>query len=138
MTTMVALASIAAFGQQDKKAAAAGKDLSKAKIELRQAKTDSAADYQKFKKEAELKISENQKEIAALKAEKNHDTKEIMMKYYKEVGELDKKNADLKSKIARADVTETSKWTSFKRNFNDEMDDLGHSINELTTRNKKR
>jgi hypothetical protein len=136
ITTIATLASLAVAGQQDKKAAAARKDASKAKSELRQAKIDSAADYLEFKKEAELKISENEKEIKALKAEKDRDTKEIRTKFDNEVGGLEEKNNALKSKIASADITETSKWTSFKQDFNREMDDLGQSIKELTTRDK--
>jgi hypothetical protein len=138
LATIVAMTSITAFGQEAKKAAEARKDISRARIELRQAKIDSAADYKKFKKEAGLKIEENQKEIIALKAKKAHDSNKVKMKYDKEVGELEKKNSDLKSKMASADFTETSKWTSFKHDFNREMSELGHSIKDLTTRNQKK
>lgn len=138
LVTIVAMTSTMAFGQQNKQAAEARRDISKARIELRQAKTDSAADYQKFKKEAELKIAENQKDITALKARKSHDSNEIKMKYNKEVGELEKENNDLRSKVASADFTETSKWTAFKHDFNHGMDELGHSIKDLTTRSQKK
>ena len=131
VTLVMAVAVSTAFGQQDKKAAAARKDVAEAQKDLKEAKTDSAADFQKFKKDAEQKISDNQKKIAELKAKKSTDSKELKEKYDKKVLALEQKNNDLKKKIEGCNNTKTSTWTSFKREFNHDMDELVTSIKNI-------
>ena len=124
ITGVIAMVSLSATAQEDKKAAAARKELKEAKI-------DSAADFQKFRKESETKISENQKKIAELKAKKSNDTQEIRKKYNEKVGALEAKNNALKKKIKYADDTKTSMWTSFKRGFNNDMKELEAAIKSI-------
>ncbi len=57
ITGMIAMVSLTTSAQENKKAAEARKDLKVARI-------DSAEDFQKFKREAEIKIKENQTKIA--------------------------------------------------------------------------
>jgi len=131
VTIVMAVAGFTAFGQQDKKAKEARKDVAQSQKDLREAKTDSAADFQKFKKDAETKISENQKKIAELKTKKSNESKEMKEKYDKKVLALEKKNNELKKKIESSDKTKTSMWTSFKREFNRDMDKLGDEIKSI-------
>lgn len=119
-----------ATAQENKKAAEARKDLKEAKI-------DSAEDFHKFKKEAEIKIKQNQEKIAELKAKKSNDNEEIKKKYDKKVLTLEKKNNELKNKIRKADGTKTSMWASFKREFNHEMDKLGDAFKDMNADNSK-
>jgi len=121
---MIVVVGITATAQVKKKAAAARKDLKEAKI-------DSAEDFHKFKKEAESKIKENQAKIAELKAKKSNDGKEVKKKYDKKVLALEQKNNELKNKIKKADDTKTNMWTSFKRGFNREMDELGDAFKDM-------
>jgi len=130
ITAMIAMAGLTATAQENKKAADARKDLEKAKI-------DSAEDFHKFKKEAEGKIKENQAEIAELKAKKVSDSKEIKEKYDKKVLALEQKNNELKNKIDKADDTKTNMWTSFKREFNHDMDKLGLAFKDMNKDNSK-
>jgi len=60
--------SLSVSAQESKKAAKARKEVAEAKKDLKEAKVDSAADFHRFKKEAEFRISDNQKRIAELKA----------------------------------------------------------------------
>jgi hypothetical protein len=89
-------ASLITFAQEDKKVKEAQKDLSEANKGLKEAKTDSAADYQKFKTVSETKIRENQMQIATLKAKKSTDTKEVKENYDKRVVTLNKRTTILK------------------------------------------
>jgi hypothetical protein len=116
--------SLSGAAQENKKAADARKNLKEAKI-------DSAADFQKFRKESEVKISENQKKIAELKAKKSTDTKEIKKKYDEKVLALEAKNNALKKKIKTADDTKTDMWTSFKHGFNHDMEELEAAIKSI-------
>jgi len=141
---ILAVVSLTTFAQEDKQAAEArkdvveaNKDVAKAKQDLREAKTDSAADYQKFKKESEMKIAANQKEITSLKNKKSKDTKDVREKYDKKVLALDQKNNELKMKIGGSSTTKTSNWTSFKNEFNHDMNELGDAIKDLGKDNTK-
>jgi hypothetical protein len=137
ITGVIAMVSLSATAQESKKAASARKEVADAKKELKEAKTDSAADVQKFKRESEIKINENQVKIAELKAKKSSESKEIRQKYDEKVLALEKRNNALKTKIGRADDTKTSKWASFKREFNHDMDELGHAFKDLGVDNTK-
>jgi hypothetical protein len=124
ITGVIAMVSLSATAQEDKKAAAARKDLKEAKI-------DSAADFQKFRKESEAKITENHKKIAELKAKKSNDTKDIKKKYDEKVSALEVKNNELRKKIKDADDTKTNMWTSFKHGFNHDMNELEAAIKSI-------
>jgi phosphoenolpyruvate-protein kinase (PTS system EI component) len=137
VTGVIAVASLTAFGQENKKAAEARKDVAESQKDLKEAKTDSAEDFKKFKKDAELQIGENQKKIAELKAKKSNDNKEAREKYDKKVLALEQKNNELKKKIEVSDNTKTSMWSSFKREFNHDMSELGHAIKNIGVDNEK-
>lgn len=128
------LLTLSASGQENKKAARtpkANKSIAEAQQDLREAKIDSAADFQAYRREAEMKISENQKGITALKEEKSGATKDIQETYDTKVTALQKRNDDLKKRISESDHTKTSNWTVFKREFNHDMDELGHAIQDI-------
>lgn len=125
---LVSLMGSATFAQQNKKAEAARKDLSEAQIDLNHARNDSAADFHAFKKEAQEKISANQKKIAELKTKKINDNKKIKDEYNKKVSALEKKNNDLKRQIEGSDKIKTNMWTEFKRDFYRNMAEIANSF----------
>ncbi|MFN3852059.1 MAG: hypothetical protein ACK4NY_21670 [Spirosomataceae bacterium] len=145
--TLVVISSISIsniYGQEDKKAAKARKEVSEAKknvaeaqMDLREAKIDSAINFQEFKKNAEAIIAQNQDAIAELKAQKWNDNKMANKKYNKKVNALEQKNNDLKKKIDRSVTTKTNKWTEFKREFNHDMEELGKAIKDIGINNTK-
>ena len=128
MIATLIFAGLTAFGQQNKKAEKARKDEATAQNNLRLAKIDSAADFQKFKEQAEMKISENEKRIIELKTNKIIKSKEANIKYDNKVLALELKNEELKKKIVEADDTKTDMWSSFKTMFNNDMEKLGEAI----------
>lgn len=130
LTSVIAISSITVFSQENKQAANARKD-------LREAKLDSADDYNRFKKEAEATIKENENKISELKAKKSDATKEEKEKYNKKVQALEQKNKNLKIKIEGASKTKTEMWASFKREFNHDMEELGHAIRDIGKDNSK-
>lgn len=131
ITGVIAMTVFTVVGQENKEASKAREDLIEAQTDLREAKIDSAADFQKFKMEAELKISENDEKIAALKEKSWNEKKDTEQKYEEKVAALQQKNDNLKKKIKESDATKTSKWSLFKREFNHDMDDLGRAIKDL-------
>ena len=124
LTSVIVLGSLVAFSQENRQAANARKNLKEAKI-------DSADDFNRFKKNAEDSIKENEKEIRDLKSKKSEANKEIREKYNKKVAALEDKNKKLKNKIEGCSNTKTDMWTSFKNDFNHDMEALGHAIRDM-------
>ena len=92
---------------------------------------DSVADYQTFKGEADVKISDNRHKITALKAKTSSDHKEVNEKYDLNILALAQKNNALEMRINNATHTRTNMWLSFMREFNQDMDSLQRSIKEM-------
>ena len=137
LTAAIAVSGLSASGQQNKKAAEARKDITKGQKDLKEAKADSAADYQKFKKEAEIKIKENEKKIAELKTKNNEDNKEAKEKYDQKVAALERKNNEMKKRIEGSGSTKSSMWSAFKSEFNHDMDELGRAFGDIGVNNVK-
>jgi hypothetical protein len=137
ITGAITIASLPLLAQESKKAAGARKEVASAKKELKEAKIDSAADFQKFKKEAEVKIKENQIKIAELKAKKSSDSKEIRQMYDKKVLALEQKNNELENKIKKSGDTKTTMWASFKRHFNHDLAEIGDAFKDMGASNTK-
>jgi hypothetical protein len=136
LTGAMVAVSLIAFAQELQQPKEAGKDLwvpkslNEAKG-LNEAKTDSAADYQKFKMASESKIKENQMTIASLKTKESNDTKEVKDRYNKRVVALEQRNSDLEMKINGSGKVKTSEWSTFKREFNHDMNELGVAIKDV-------
>lgn len=133
---MLATVSITANAQQDKKSEKARKDMAEAKEDLRLAKIDSVEDYNKFKVDADAKIAQNQIKIKELKEQKVSDNADIKEKYQKKIFALEQKNNDLKKKIEESDKTKSSMWSSFKKEFNHDMEELGKAFKDIGVDNK--
>jgi hypothetical protein len=131
ITGVIALMSLSVFAQENKKAAKARKEVSKAEKNLQEAKIDSAEDFYRFKKDAEFRISENEKRIAELKAKRSNDSEEARKKYDDKVLTLERKNNELRKRINDANTTKTDMWTSFKRGFNNDMKSLEDAIKNI-------
>ncbi len=112
-------------------------DLKKAKQNLSEAKVDSAVDYQNFKQEAEAKISVNKSKIAELKTKRANDDVDSREKYNKKVANLEEKNNKLQTKINNASNTKSVNWTSFKREFRHDMNEIGQAFKDLGVDNAK-
>jgi hypothetical protein len=131
IAAIIMMAGLSVFAQQDKQAEKARKNVAKAEKDLKEAKLDSAADYEKFVKDAEMNISENKKVIVTLKEKKIEQNKEANDKYNKEVLALEKKNNDLEKRIKDSQHTKTNMWERFKLNFSRDMEKLGQAIKRI-------
>jgi len=134
---VMALTCFSATAQENEKASEARKEVAEATKDLKEAKTDSAADYQKFKKEAQLNIKGNQIRIAKLKTKETSGSKEIRAKYHKKVLILEQKNNQLENRLKKSDSTKTTMWGSFKRHFSHDMEELGEEFKDLSANNTK-
>jgi uncharacterized protein YeaO (DUF488 family) len=136
---MILLASISTAGMTsctspEKKVEDATIKVVEAKQELEQARADSA-EYAKYKENAEAQLRENDQKIADLKEQMKKEKKEIRMEYYKQLAELDAKNAKLKIRMQEYKDGVKNEWASFKQQFNEEMNEVGKSISAVAQKN---
>jgi len=108
-----------------------------AKMNLDETKQDSISEYQKFKKESDAKIEANEKSIAEFKARIATEKMENKAKYEESLLKLEQKNSDMKKKLSDYKEDGQEKWSSFKNEFNHDMDELGKAFNGLTVKNTK-
>jgi hypothetical protein len=94
-------------------------------------------DYQKdinsYKIETAEKIIANQKSINEFNARIAKEKKEARDEYIRKITVLERKNTDLKKRLEDYNADGAEKWRKFKKEFNDEMEDLGKSIKDLTS-----
>lgn len=148
-TTSIALifaaASFTSCQSSTQKTDAADAKVQDAKKELQTAKDDAsdaqkaanAEAYRSFKADIDVKIQDNEKQIADLKASIKNSKKKMDAAYVESVDALEQKNAALKSKLNTYENNAQSDWKSFKREFNHDMDQLGSALKDITVNNKK-
>jgi PHD/YefM family antitoxin component YafN of YafNO toxin-antitoxin module len=115
----------------DENVAKSRQDVDLANENLRQAKLDSAAEYRAYREQMELKLQENEKLILELKARAKSDKKDLDAVYAKDLEVIERKNAELKTRIANYKTSYSDKWSSFKESFNNEVDNIGKSISRM-------
>ena len=148
--TMAAIAFIAvtasmSYGQNiDKKSDKAREnileekqDVVKAKQDLKEAQKDSVADYQNFKKESEARILNNEKSLADLKVKVSKADLKDKAGYEENLAILKQKNANLKKRFVDYKLNGETKWSSFKTEYNNDMDALEKELKNFTVENKK-
>ena len=109
---------------------AAKQNVVEARQELRDTKISNANEWLEFKTESLEKISDNETKIADLKVQMNKPGKTFDGLYRTRIEKLEAKNKELKSKINNYDGNETG-WTTFKKDFNRDMDEMGKNIKDL-------
>jgi hypothetical protein len=92
---------------------------------------DSVANYEKFKAEADVKISDNRQKIAALKTKASSDDKEESEKNDLKILAVEQKNNEMETRIRNASDTRTNMWLVFMREFKRDMTSLEYAIKEL-------
>ena len=102
-----------------------------AKQELKDAKADYLAEWQKFKTESEAQIKVNEDKIDAYEEKMEKAGHKAKANYKKAVVELKQKNRDLKRKLEEYKDEGESKWHEFKTNFSHDMDSVGTTLKDL-------
>ena len=110
--------------QENEKVEKARKEVVDANKDLKEAKKDSANDFNEYRIEAEKKIAENKVKIAQLKSESPKDNSNDAAKFRKKV-------LALKRRIQKAKYTKQTTWIKFKDEFKHDIDGLGKSISDI-------
>ena len=115
----------------------AAEELRDAKKDLDEAQREYTIKYNDFKREMDNKITENDKAIAALKADVRERNAEAKANWNTAVNDLERKNQSLKDRINDYKVDGNANWEEFKREFNHDMDRLGEALKDMTQNNVK-
>lgn len=95
-----------------------------------------STEWNQYKKEAEAKIKANEKRITFLKMEIQKTAKKIDAAYLENINQIEKKNAELNSKVDRYTINTEDDWENFKKEIDKELDKLEKSIKEVAADKK--
>jgi TolA-binding protein len=105
--------------------------------EIAPAQKDTNSDFQKFIKEANTKISSNEKNISELKLKSKEDKKEAKEEYFKTIEDLEKRNDVMKMKLYNYVHKGNGNWQTFKAEFYGDLDALETAINNAAIKDIK-
>ncbi|HLP95085.1 MAG TPA: hypothetical protein VK168_13670 [Saprospiraceae bacterium] len=145
---IIAVFSIATFSRCDsasQKSKEAKENVVDAKADLKTAENEAAlaaqkaadaAEWKQFKSDSEVKIMDNENQIARIKEKMKTSGKKLNAAYTQSIEELEQKNKNLKARMEAYEKGQTD-WQSFKSEFNHDMNELGKALSDLTVDNKK-
>lgn len=85
---------------------------------------------QMFRKDAELRITNNEKRIAELNSGFMQMDPNDRVTNQNKVSELEKTNKELKKRLTDAKFEDSGKWTTFQNDYNRDMDKLTKSLKD--------
>lgn len=107
------------------------KDVVVAKQDLKIAQKDSVSEYQALTREANAKFKSNEKSIADLRAAITKSNSKEQATDQKKVSLLEEKNNSLKKELADYKVLGQTQFTTFKKEFNRDLDQLAKKLKDF-------
>ncbi len=114
------------------------KEVEKANQNLNEANLQYEEDFNTYRSEISNKIAANEQSVVDFKARIENEKSEAKFEYNKKIEVLEKKNSDMKKKLADYKADGKEHWESFKTEFNHDMDELGSAFKDLTVDNVKK
>lgn len=108
----------------------ANKDLVKANEEY-------LADIENSRRETAERVLANEKSVFEFNERVENKKQAATMEYKEKVARLEQKNSDMKKKMDDYKAEGKENWEAFKTQFNHDMEELGQSFQDLTTRKTK-
>lgn len=131
-SVVFSMTGLTTVAQENPKAKSARKEIKEGKKDLKEAKKDSITEFEKFKKDAIKKISENQTKIIDLKIKKYQKTEDLQLEYDKKVVVLEEKNTELQNRIDGCACEDPTIWSTFRTKFSKDMEELNRAIHNMT------
>lgn len=117
------------FGQEQKQEQK--KEVVVEKQNLQIAQKDSVSEYQKLIKESDVKFKSNEKSITDLRVAIAKIDSSAQASNLKNVSDLEQKNTDLKKLLADYKVEGQTDFTTFKKEFNSDLDLLTKELKDF-------
>lgn len=134
ITTLAFLVSCKSPAEKVEKAE---EEVTEANQNLEKANEEYLNDVEAYRLQTADKIAANEKDIIEFNARIEAKKKDANADYKKKVAELDKKNNDMKKKMADYKASGKENWENFKAEFNHDMDALGQAFKDLSVNNVK-
>jgi Flp pilus assembly protein CpaB len=99
--------------------------------DLQVAQKDSVAEYQQLTKESNAKFAANEKSITDLRSRIAKNNSKNMATDQKKVSLLEQKNNDLKKELADYKVEGQTKFSTFKSEFDKDLDQLAKELKDF-------
>lgn len=109
--------------------------VTEAEQNLNDAQQEYQADLDNYRMLTASTIETNNRNIAEFNARIENEKNEVRAEYRTKIAELEAKNNEMKQKLDNYQSEGKDQWESFKNEFNRDMDQLGRSISDLTTKN---
>ncbi len=112
-------------------------DRADANQDYKEVQRKSDFEFQKFKKECQIKIRQNEKSISVLKIKISKFRSIEKAEYQRNLGVLEQKNTRLKKQLTNYKEKKQDKWMAFKREINLDIDEVGEALSDFTVENKR-
>lgn len=113
----------------------AAKDVQDSQKELDQANEEYAKEVAIYRSSMETSIRDNKLAIAKMTEQKSHVKEGTLKARNLEVEALKKRNDEMESRLNEYKSDNKENWKAFKREFNNDMDELGKAFKDLSVNN---
>lgn len=94
-------------------------------------------EIENYRKESVSKIDGNDQRIAEVRAQAEKDKSAMKSEVKTQIADLEKKNAELRTKLNDYQSDKQEDWDNFKKELNHDMDELGNSLRDFGQKNLK-
>ncbi|MFZ1728745.1 MAG: hypothetical protein WAV84_01340 [Bacteroidota bacterium] len=94
---------------------------------------DASSSVAEFRHDADVKINEYEASMADLRVKMANEKAESKAAYEKKLSQLEKKTKEMKSRLEEYKETGEDEWTTFKTEFERDLDGVGTSISNFFT-----
>lgn len=134
VATILLATTLISCNSKAKKVEAARQNVEIANQELTQALRDSIRDYKSLSEETIISYEKTIVELKANIAKQNKANKSV---YEKDVAILEQRNKDMRKKLSEFNEENQEKWHAFKKEFSNDMDELGVAFKNFGNKDNK-
>jgi len=137
--TIIAVASTLVYTScksSSEKVESAEAKVTEAEQDLIDAQQEYRVDVDNYRMQTASTIEANNRNIAEFNARIEKEKSQVKAEYRQKIADLEAKNNEMKKKLDGYQAEGKDQWESFKNEFNRDMDQLGKSISDLTSKNK--
>ena len=115
----------------------AADEVQDAKEELEQAQREYEEEVEAYRQSVQTRIDNNKLEIERLRERRATDRADIVRRRNERIDTLQRRNEELEERIRTYKSNSRENWQEFRREFNNDMDELGKAFKNLGKDNVK-
>lgn len=115
----------------------AAEEVQDAQEELDQAQQEYEEEVENYRQSMQADIEANKLEIARLREQKIDARADAIRERNERIDALQKRNEEMEARIKAYKIRTRENWQEFKREFNNDMDELGRAFKDLGKDNVK-